>query len=89
MADPFGDDELSGGAGKRPAPTIEGTATEVSVAAPGEETAESTLASHDDEPAEQEPEDDATDGAAEPAPAPIEIEPDQEEAEPELAEASA
>ena len=39
MADPFGDDELSqGGAGKRPAPTIEGTATEVSVnEAAGEE----------------------------------------------------
>ncbi len=88
MADPFGDDELSGGAGKRPAPTIEGTATEVSVAAPGEETAKSTLASHDDEPAEQEPEDDATDGAAEPAPAPAEIEPEPEEAEPEPVEAT-
>ena len=83
MADPFGDDELSGGAGKRPAPTIEGTATEVSVAAPGEETAELTLASHDDEPAEQEPEDDATAAAAESAPAPAKIEPEPAELEPE------
>ena len=51
MADPFGDHELSGGAGKRPAPTIEGTATEVSVAAPGEEADGSILAGHDDAPA--------------------------------------
>ena len=51
MADPFGDDELSGGAGKRPAPTIEGTATEVSVAAPGEEADGSIFAGHDDAPA--------------------------------------
>ena len=32
MADPFGDqDQSPGGAGKRPAPTIEGTATELAV----------------------------------------------------------
>ena len=36
MAEPFGD-QLNPGTGKRPAPTIEGTATEVSIdAAPGE-----------------------------------------------------
>jgi Mitochondrial inner membrane protein len=37
MADTFGDQQQDGGPGKRPAPTIEGTATEVSVEpAPGE-----------------------------------------------------
>lgn len=40
MASPFGDqDQSPGGAAKRPAQTIEGTATEVNVEpAPGEET---------------------------------------------------
>lgn len=39
MAEPFGDQDRSEGLGKRPAPTIEGTATEISVAAPSEDTA--------------------------------------------------
>ena len=35
MADPIGDqDQSPGGAGKRPAPTIEGTATELAVEPP-------------------------------------------------------
>ena len=86
MADPFGDDELSGGAGKRPAPTIEGTATEVSVASPGEESAESTIASHGDEYVDQE--DDTEESAAEPEPAPADVEPEPIEAAPEPVEAT-
>ena len=88
MADPFGDDELSGGAGKRPAPTIEGTATEVSAAAPGEEADGSILAGHDDAPAEQEPEDDAEENAAEAEAAPTTSEREPEETEPEPVEAA-
>jgi hypothetical protein len=38
MADPFGDQDQTGGASKRPSPTIEGTATEISVE-PGTEEA--------------------------------------------------
>ncbi len=88
MADPFGDDELSGGAGKRPAPTIEGTATEVSAAAPGEEADGSILAGHDDAPAEQEPEDDAKENAPEAEAAPTTSEREPEETEPEPVEAA-
>src|SRR5512143_1809544 len=58
MADPFDHDTSQtglgqAGAGKRPAPTIEGTATEVSVneAADGE-ARDASAASHDDEPGE-------------------------------------
>ncbi len=56
MADPFGDDGMSqGGAGKRPAPTIEGTATDVSVNEAADEAArDAAPASHDDEPEERE-----------------------------------
>jgi hypothetical protein len=56
MADPFGDDGMSqSGAGKRPAPTIEGTATEVSVNEAADEAArDAAPASHDDEPEERE-----------------------------------
>ena len=82
MADPFGDDELSGGASKRPAPTIEGTATEVSVAAPGEEPDGSIFAGHDDAPAQQEPEDDAEENAAEAEATTREREPEETEPEP-------
>jgi hypothetical protein len=40
MVEPFGDhDTGQGGAGKRPAPTIEGTATEVSIETPADEAA--------------------------------------------------
>lgn len=55
MADPFGDDGMSqSGAGKRPAPTIEGTATEVSVNEAADEAArDAAPASHDDEPEER------------------------------------
>src|SRR6476620_4899446 len=88
MADPFGDDELGGGASKRPAPTIEGTATEVSVAAPGEEPDGSIFAGHDDAPAPQEPEDDAEENAAEAEAAPTTREREPEETEPEPVEAA-
>lgn len=60
MADPFGDHDTSqtglgqAGAGKRPAPTIEGTATEVSVnESADEEARDASPASHDDEPEER------------------------------------
>jgi hypothetical protein len=50
MADPFDHDMAQGGAGKRPAPIIEGTATEVSVnEAADEEARDASPASHDDD----------------------------------------
>jgi hypothetical protein len=53
MADPFDHDTAEGGVGKRPAPTIEGTATEVSVnETAAEEARGAAPASHDDEPEE-------------------------------------
>jgi hypothetical protein len=69
MVDSLGDHDTQGGAGKRPAPTIEGTATEVSVEAPAEgKAAESAAATGDGEPAE-------------PAAAESEIEPESEPVE--------
>ncbi len=51
MADPFGDHDTSkGGTGKRPAHTIEGTATEVAVHVPGEGAAQAETATRHDEP---------------------------------------
>ena len=52
MADPFDHDTAQGGAGKRPAQTIEGTATEVSVNKPDDDEAPETSAADDDEPEE-------------------------------------
>src|SRR5512143_3376246 len=58
MADPFDHDTSQtglgqAGAGKRPAPTIEGTATEVSVNEAADwEARDASAASHDDEPGE-------------------------------------
>ncbi len=60
MADPFGDqDQSSGSAGKRPAPTIEGTATELAVE-PAVDDARAAEAG----PAEPEPQEGAKDGQA-------------------------
>ena len=59
MVEPFGDhDTGQGGAGKRPAPTIEGTATEVSVETPADEAAaaEAAAARDEEEPDERDEE---------------------------------
>jgi hypothetical protein len=57
MVDSFGDhDADKGGSGKRPAPTIEGTATEVSVEAPnGDKAAEAVAAKEADDEEAREP----------------------------------
>ena len=60
MVEPFGDhDSGQGGAGKRPAPTIEGTATEVSVETPADEAAAAKAAAAREEEERNEPEEEA------------------------------
>ncbi len=85
MADPFGDDDTSGGAGKRPAPTIEGTATEVSVAEPGDESDEVPPVTRYEEPVAPGdaalPQDDMQEGAAEAEAPPTQVEPEPAEIE--------
>jgi hypothetical protein len=73
MIEPFGDhDPGQGGAGKRPAPTIEGTATEVSVETPADKAAAAEAAAvgeEHDEPEEVELEPRAVHVDEEPEPA--------------------
>ncbi len=60
MVEPFGDhDTGQGGAGKRPAPTIEGTATEVSVETPADEAAAAEAAAASERTTSDEPEEEA------------------------------
>ena len=60
MVEPFADhDTGQGGAGKRPAPTIEGTATEVSVETPADEAAAAEAAAAREDGERDEPEEEA------------------------------
>jgi len=60
MVEPFGDhDTGQGGAGKRPAPTIEGTATEVSIEPPAEQAAADAVAAAREDGERDEPEEEA------------------------------
>ncbi len=72
MADPFGDQDMDQtGEGKRPAPTIEGTATEISVASPADEADEARSASRE-QPDEHEGAPQVSEVEAELADAPVE-----------------
>ena len=60
MVEPFGDhDTGQGGAGKRPAPTIEGTATEVSIETPADQAAAAEAAAAREDGERDEPEEEA------------------------------
>ena len=60
MVEPFGDHDTGrGGAGKRPAPTIEGTATEVSIETPADHAAAAEAAAAREDGERDEPEEEA------------------------------
>lgn len=80
MVEPFGDhDPGQGGAGKRPAPTIEGTATEVSVETPADKAATAEAAAVGEE--HDEPEEVATpESGIEPEPRAVHVDAEPESA---------
>jgi hypothetical protein len=81
MVEPFADhDTGQGGAGKRPAPTIEGTATEVSVETPADQAAAAEAAAVGEE--HDEPEEvAATESEVEPEPRAVHVNEEPEPAE--------
>jgi hypothetical protein len=81
MVEPFGDhDPGQGGAGKRPAPTIEGTATEVSVETPADKAAAAEAAAVGEE--HDEPEEVATpESRVEPEPRAVHVDEEPRPAE--------